>query len=256
MNAPVLSIDRLSFAYGPTPVLRDLSLTLGPGRILAIVGGSGSGKTTLLKCILLLLRPSSGSVAYFADASHRVDFTDGAVSLQGGGPRAMEEEDERAVRTRLGYVPQGSILFPFASLLENIALPLVEVRKAAKAEAVATARKALTRLGVGELANSQPWEVSGGQLQRAAIARAMAVEPALYLLDEPTGALDATNVTLVGEQLRSDVRERGCSAIFVTHNLGFAQAFCDEICVLREGRLNQPAPVASIDWESLVRELL
>jgi ABC-type methionine transport system ATPase subunit len=246
----MLSASHLTFGYGVGAILRDVSLRLQPGRILAVAGGSGAGKTTLLKCLLLLLRPESGEIAYFDNLTFSCDLKE-----DGGMPSDWDEARLRSVRARIGYVPQGSVLFPSMTLVDNICLPLRLIH-GMKGDADGRARDALQRLGIEGLAGAKPWRISGGQLQRAAIARAFAASPAVYLLDEPTGSLDAANVQLVGAQLRSEVEDRDCSALVVTHNLGFARTFCDEVAVLKDGTLGEPLPVGTVDWETTIQELL
>ena len=244
----MLDVRGLTFAYGPHVVFEDLSLALDGGRILAVAGGSGAGKSTLLKCLLLLSLPSSGEIVYFGDDRRfSWDAEKGDVS--------WDEDLLQAMRARIGYVPQSSVLFPSMSLVDNVLLPLRLLHKS-PGEGTARAHSALSRFGIEDLANAKPWRVSGGQLQRAAIARAFAGAPDLFLMDEPTGALDAANVRLVGEELRREVASRGCSALVVTHNLGFARAYCDELAVLRGGRLTRPLPVADVNWEATIEELM
>jgi ABC-type polar amino acid transport system ATPase subunit len=245
MNS-MLDVKELGFAYEAQKVFRGLSLSVAPSQISAIVGASGAGKTTLLKCLLLLLRPTSGDIRYFLDPVVQISMNEFEEGDLGGGERWEDElgVDLNHLRSRIGYVPQGSVLLPFKTILANVAMPLVLSQSLAAHTSKLIARDALDRMAIGELADAQPWEVSGGQMQRAAIARALAMRPLIYLLDEPTGALDAANVKLVGEQLRNDVRERGASALVVTHNLGFARKYCDNLYVLESGKLSAPLPIA------------
>lgn len=246
-----LGVHGLSFSYDKGSVLREISLVLERSRVIAIVGGSGSGKTTLLKCLLMLLSPIRGRVCYFSDDSVVVEHGSEGNTMTHGNNGLT-----RHIRDRLGYVPQGSFLLPHMSLLDNVSLPLKAVRGVSADFAEIESRKVLDRLGIGAFALAKPWQVSGGQVQRAAIARAIVKQPELYLLDEPTSSLDAANIDAVGRAIKSDVVARGCSAIIATHNLGFAQVYCDEICVLRDGLLVGPTPIDVIDWQQMIQAVL
>jgi ABC-type multidrug transport system ATPase subunit len=247
----MLTVNRLTFAYGPRAVFEDVSLSLPRGGILAVAGGSGAGKTTLLKCLLLLFRSVKGELTYFGNEFR---FSDDAEPSEQDDP-SWTLKRLQALRARIGYVPQNSVLFPSMTLSDNVRLPL-RLLHGSVGDADMRARVALHRFGIEDLADAKPWRVSGGQLQRAAIARAFAGRPDLFLMDEPTGALDAANVRLVGEQLRHEVSSRGCSALIVTHNLGFARAYCDDLAVLRGGTLTAPVPVQHVNWEAAIEELL
>jgi ABC-type polar amino acid transport system ATPase subunit len=238
-----LTIDDLRFAYGEGDVLRGVSLSVPAGEICAVIGQSGSGKTSLIKCLLMLERPTSG----------RVSYGDIAVNL------AQQEELGRqkvaALRKRIGYVPQNSLLLPHLTALRNVMLPLIQAHKQREADAAQAAQAALAQLEMQDLGDRPPWRLSGGQQQRVAIARAMAIRPMFFFLDEPTAALDASTSHIVADVLRTDIQQRGASAVIVTHNLGFARRACDSIALLASGRIEWHLRTAEVELESALREL-
>lgn len=204
---------------GPTaPLLDDISVEARAGRMLAVTGSSGSGKTTLLSVLGGLLRPSAGEV----------DFGGGAVGTRHGEPRPGT-----------AFVLQTYGLVPSLTAEENVSIAL-RARGVAPAEAVARAVRALERFGVGDLADRLISELSGGQLQRVAVSRAVAVEPDVLLADEPTSELDETNRDLVVAELRAEA-DRGAVVVLATHDPEVA-GLCDDELHLVEGRVHDPAP--------------
>jgi putative ABC transport system ATP-binding protein len=199
---PVLHARDLNFSYGQTPALRGLSLAVGEGEVVAVTGPSGSGKSTLLHCLSGLLPPSSGEVWVNGIPLH---------TMRGEAERA------RLRRTTFGIVYQFNQLLPELSLLENAALPLL-FDGARRHSALGRSRAWLERLDVGDCADRRPEEVSGGQLQRAAIARALAGDPDVLLADEPTGSLDTREADNVLRIMRSAVVSHGMTLIVVTHD--------------------------------------
>ena len=213
------------------PVLRGVDLEVERGELVAVVGSSGSGKSTLLHVLGLLDTPDEGSVWL---EGRRID--DGA------------EKRRDALRNRtFGFIFQFYHLLPELTALENVMLPRMirhgvlsywPIRKTVRAEA----RSLLERVGLGHRLDHRPSELSGGEMQRAAIARALAGAPEILLADEPTGNLDSTTGQGVLELLRDLNRERGLTMMLVTHDLQIAQQ-ADRVVRLAEGRIEEWAPV-------------
>jgi lipoprotein-releasing system ATP-binding protein len=210
-------------AAGYVPVLKDLDLEVSGGEMLAITGASGVGKSTLLHVLGTLDRPEAG-----------------VVSLAGEDVLALDEARLRAFRNRtVGFVFQFHHLLPEFSALENVAMPLLIARRPA-GEAFARARALLGELGLGDRVEHRPGALSGGEQQRAAVARALAASPQVLLADEPTGNLDAETGQRLHELLRRLNEERRLTVVVVTHNERLA-AGCDRTLRLEAGRLRPPA---------------
>lgn len=195
-----------------------IDLEVFPGQIVALIGASGSGKSTLLKCINLIEEISDGQI-----------FLDGEeISAPG--------VDEDEIRAKIGLVFQSFNLFTHLSLEENITLGLRHVKKMSKEDASKVAQRWLDRIGLGDRGDSYPDKVSGGQQQRSAIARAVAMEPKVLLLDEVTSALDPE---LVGEvlDLIRDLKESGTTILMATHELAFAREVADWVIFLEQGKI-------------------
>jgi len=223
MNAPsLLKADDLSVRFGSTDALVGLSIEIQAGEFVAVVGSSGSGKSTLLQCLAGIVRPTSGSVLV-------------------NGER-MERWSDRARSewrlSNIGLVFQFGDLLPELSLLDNVRLPLLLAGGDVHA-AAGRANDVLDRLGVLGVADRRPGQVSGGQLQRAAVARALVHSPAVVLADEPTGALDTTTGQLVLEALLEAARERGSAVVLVTHEARLS-SYCDREIVMQDGSIVQP----------------
>ena len=243
----LLHVQDLRVSFGERQILNGIELLATPGKVTALIGGSGSGKTTLLRSILGLVPEARGRVEYPSSA---------ALEMRDVGHDEEREANLRAIRQDIGYVPQSSTLLPFLPVRNNVALPLRAVAGLERSEAEARANQYLEALGIAHLAEVRPWRISGGERQRAALARALVVEPELLLLDEPTSALDVGTIKLSGEVIRREVHNRNCAAVIASHNLGFVQNYCDEIVVLRGGAISKPVAPANIDWNKLVTELL
>jgi osmoprotectant transport system ATP-binding protein len=221
----VLTATDLSHAYGDALTLREVSLHVPEGGVVAIVGESGSGKTTLLRCFNRLVTP------------HR-----GLVTLDGADVRSIPIEQ---LRRRIGFVPQSGGLLPHWRILRNVALVPTLIGMPAPDRA---ASEALDRVGLpsATFGTRFPHELSGGQRQRAALARALAAQQSVVLLDEPFGALDAISRSAVHEafeQLRHELR---FTAVLVTHDLGEAARLADTVAVMRAGGLEQVGDVATL----------
>ncbi len=209
----------IHYAFGTTPALRDVSVGIGAGETVAIMGRSGSGKSTLLHCLAGLLVPDEGEV-WFGD--HRLDDA--------------SDTDRSARRLAdMGLVFQFGHLVPELSLAENVALPLI-VTGTKHSVANQRALELLERLDVAELADRRPAQVSGGQMQRAAIARALVHRPQVVFADEPTGALDSVTGQLALEALLAAARHDGAAVVVVTHEARLA-SYCDREIVMRDGAI-------------------
>jgi putative ABC transport system ATP-binding protein len=214
---PLLTAGGLTKAHGRTPALRGASVALHAGEILAVTGASGSGKSTLLHCLAGIVRPDAGSVTY-----------DG---------RRLEDLPEKRLselrRTEFGVVFQFGQLIPELTVLDNVALPLL-LAGTGRADARARAGEWLERFGVRGQEDLRPGELSGGQAQRAALARALVTGPRVVFADEPTGALDS----LAGEQVMTALvhtaRESGTAVLLITHDAQVA-AYADREVQLRDG---------------------
>lgn len=220
----VLEARDLGKSYAGRVIFRDVSLTLAPGEALAVLGPSGAGKTTLLRCLNGLERADRGTVTV---ATHRLDATD--------GPRRFQHE-ARAVRRRVGLVFQGWHLFSHRTVLENVMEGPVHVQHTPIDEARVRAQGLLETVGIAHRAAAWPRELSGGEQQRAAIARALALAPQVLLLDEPTSALDPARVDALAGLLRGLI-DGGLAVVTVTHDRPFADALAARLLRLDDGRL-------------------
>ncbi len=215
---PLLAGAGLTKSFGPTPALLAASLSVWPGEVVAVMGPSGSGKSTLLHCLAGIVRPDSGHVRY-----------------GGADIGAMSDTRRSALRrTDFGFVFQFGQLVPELTCLENAALPL---RLAGVKRSVAehAARVWLGRLEVDDVAAKRPGDVSGGQGQRVAVARALVAEPKVIFADEPTGALDSLNGERVMKLLVTAAKESRTAVVLVTHEPRVA-AYSDREVVVRDGR--------------------
>ncbi len=218
MTAPVLTGTRLAKSFGATSALVDASIDVAPGEIVAVMGPSGSGKSTLLHLLAGLLRPDAGTVEI---AGVRID--------------TMSERERSDVRLRqLGFVFQHGELVPELTVVENVELPLRLTGVSAR-PARDRALEALDRLGVAGEADRRLSEVSGGQAQRAAVARAVVHAPPVVLADEPTGALDTLTGELVLEAFVDAARDQGTAVVLVTHDLRVA-SYASRDVLVRDGR--------------------
>jgi len=205
--------------FGKTTALDSVSIGVGSGEIVAVMGPSGSGKSTLLHCLAGILRPDEGEVWFDGEQTDAL----------GEGPRT------KLRRSFFGFVFQLGQLVSELDLLENVALPLLLAGRPRK-EALAGSARWLERLGVEEVADHRPGEVSAGQSQRAAVARALIHEPRVVFADEPTGALDSLAGEQVMELLVSTSKEEGAAVVLVTHDVRVA-AYADREVIVRDGRV-------------------
>lgn len=222
MSEPLLSCEDVSLRYGTKPVLENVSLEVARGEVVCVIGPSGAGKSSLLRC-LNLLAPVSGG---------RVVFEGLEVSPQPGAGRIGQRELAR----RMGMVFQHFELFPHLTIRRNLTLPQERVLGRSTAEARRRADELLKRVGILEQADQYPVTCSGGQQQRAAIARALAMDPEAILFDEPTSALDpeyGAEVLVVMKSLAAE----GITMVVVTHEMGFAREVADRVVVMDHGRI-------------------
>ncbi|MFI8322249.1 ABC transporter ATP-binding protein [Streptomyces sp. NPDC085529] len=213
----LLRAEGLTKAYGPTPALSGADFALRAGEVVAVMGPSGSGKSTLLHCLAGIVRPDAGTLTY-----------------DGRDLTALSDTARSALRrTDFGFVFQFGQLVPELTCAENVALPLRlngEKRKAAEARAA----EWLARLEVDDTAGKRPGEISGGQGQRVAVARALVSSPRVIFADEPTGALDSLNGERVMRLLTDASRDTGAAVVLVTHEARVA-AWSDREVVVRDG---------------------
>lgn len=218
----VIKIEHLSKSFGQLEVLKDVSMEIGKGEVVAIVGPSGSGKSTMLRCINLLEQPTGGKI-YIKDQD----------ILQKG-------TDIGKIRKNVGMVFQHFNLFHNMTVLRNMTYAPMVVNKFDKKTAEEKAMALLKRVGLEEKANEYPSRLSGGQKQRVAIARALAMEPEVLLFDEPTSALDPEMVKEVLDVIKS-LTTTGITMAIVTHEMGFAREVANRIVFLDGGYLVEDA---------------
>ena len=224
---PIVNIDRVSKAYGPLTVLREISLHVMKGQVVCLLGPSGSGKSTLLRCINALVPINAGSIRVEGQEVH--------------DPKL----DRLALRRKVGMVFQQYNLFPHRTVLQNIVMAQVHVLRRDRAEATERARALLGKVRLPDKEARYPGELSGGQQQRVAIARSLAMDPAVMLFDEVTAALDPETkkeVLLTIRQLAED----GLTCILVTHEMGFARDVADHIFFTDAGVIVEHGPPAEV----------
>ena len=218
-----LRFEHVRKTFGHGPVLDDVSLLVPAGRTTCVIGPSGSGKSTLLRCTNRLEEPEGGRIFL-----GELEITDRYVDLD-------------RVRARLGMVFQQFNLFPHLSVLDNVALALVHVKKLPRDEAAGIASARLAQVGLSQYEHRRPAQLSGGQQQRVAIARSLAMDPDVMLFDEVTSSLDPELVKGVLEVMRS-LAEQGMTMIVVTHEMNFARQVAQQVVFLDEGRLIESGP--------------
>jgi iron(III) transport system ATP-binding protein len=220
MSDPLLSVQQLTKRFGPDapPVVHDVSIDVADGAIFGILGPSGCGKTTTLRCVAGFERATEGTV----DMRGR--------TLSGPGVHVPPEARE------VGIVFQDYALFPHLSVLENVAFG---VQAGTRAEQTERAREALEMVGLGNLEDRRPQHLSGGQQQRVALARTLAPAPDLLLLDEPFSNLDALLREETRQEVRQLLKDKGMSAVLVTHDQEEALSFADRLAVMRGGQIDQ-----------------
>ncbi|MCX6432742.1 MAG: amino acid ABC transporter ATP-binding protein [Actinobacteria bacterium] len=224
----MLEVSAVWKAFDDHPVLRGLNLEVDAHEAVVLIGASGSGKSTLLRCINGLESVDAGRIVLDGD----VEVTDPDIDLD-------------RVRRRVGIVFQSYNLFPHMTVIDNITLAARKVARAGKAQAQDEARVLLARFGLADKADEYPDRLSGGQAQRVAIVRALAMQPELMLFDEITSALDPL---LVGEVLDAvrDLKSGGLTIVMATHEMGFAREVADRVCFLQDGIVREQGPPEQI----------
>ena len=217
---PVISIRNVSMSYGSRRVLDGVDLDVYRGEILVLLGGSGSGKSTLLKHVLGLTKPDTGSI--------RIN----GVDIISCGPSELA-----AVRRRIGVAFQASALFNSLSVADNVALPLQELTRLADSTIKLMVWMKLKAVGLSDAARLYPPELSGGMRKRAAVARAMALDPELLIFDEPSAGLDPIVAAGLDELILFLKRTFGMTIVVVTHELESAFRIADRVAMLHQGRL-------------------
>jgi polar amino acid transport system ATP-binding protein len=227
MSAPKISLRNVHKAFGENTVLDGIDLDVANGEVITLIGASGSGKSTLLRCTNLLEPIDDGFVLLDG-----IDISEPGL-------------DADPVRRRIGMVFQSFNLFPHMSVTKNVAIGPRKVLGVDKATARASAVELLTRLGLADRADAYPDQLSGGQQQRVAIARSLAMQPEVMLLDEITSALDPELVGEVLDVVRG-LKADGMTMLFATHEMTFAREISDRVCFLHKGRILEQGPPEQI----------
>ena len=217
-NVPVIELRHVDKHYGDLHVLRDVSLTVGRGEVLVVIGPSGSGKSTLCRTI------------------NRLETIDSGEILIEGEPLPQEGRDLARMRAELGMVFQQFNLFAHMTIIDNVTLGPREVLGQGREEAERYAMELLERVGVGEQAHKVPAQLSGGQQQRAAIARSLAMRPKAMMFDEPTSALDPEMINEVLDVM-VELARGGMTMVVVTHEMGFARRVADRVVFMADGQI-------------------
>jgi len=215
---PLIELRDVNKYFGDQHVLRDITLTVGKGEVVVVIGPSGSGKSTLCRAINRLETIRSGTI------------------LLDGHPLPEEGKALARLRADVGMVFQSFNLFAHKTVLQNVSLGQVQVRKRKKEQADRRSRELLDRVGLADQADKYPAQLSGGQQQRVAIARALAMDPKVMLFDEPTSALDPEMINEVLEVMRQLARD-GMTMVVVTHEMGFARSAANRVVFMADGRI-------------------
>jgi len=226
MSEPLVAIDHVNKYFGELHVLNDITTTVDRGEVVVVIGPSGSGKSTLCRAINRLETIDSGTIS--------IDGVE--LPAEGAGLAKL--------RADVGMVFQSFNLFAHKTVIENVTLAPLRVRRVPKAQAEARAMELLDRVGVANQAHKMPAQLSGGQQQRVAIARALAMDPKVMLLDEPTSALDPEMITEVLDVMVGLARD-GMTMVVVTHEMGFARNAADRVLFMSDGSIVEDAPPAS-----------
>ena len=250
MNVLELNHVKKTFNNETLHVLKDISLSVGKGEVVAIIGPSGSGKSTLLRCATLLTDMDSGELLYMGDYAAKNDASGKAVYAG--------KAELKKIRSRFGLVFQSFNLFPPYSVLRNLTDAQVNVLQRSKSEAREKAMVLLGKMGLADKADAYPCQLSGGQQQRVAIARALAMDPEILFFDEPTSALDPE---LTGEILKviRQLADEHMTMVIVTHEMSFARDVADRVIFMDGGVIveqGDPKEVINNPKEERTRQFL
>lgn len=224
----MIKTENIDVSFGDLHVLKGVSLTVAPKEVVCIIGPSGAGKSTFLRTLNHLEKIDTGKI--YVEDTLLDDYENGKINFK------MPKKERNQVLLEMGMVFQRFNLFPHKTVLENVMIAPIHVRKVSKAEAKQRALDLLARVGLADKVNEYPNKLSGGQQQRVAIARALAMEPKIMLFDEPTSALDPE---LVGEVLSvmKQLAEDGMTMLVVTHEMGFAREVADRVVFMESGKI-------------------
>lgn len=227
MSTPLIRFDQVTEAYGEHTVLDKLNLDILSGEFVTVIGSSGSGKTTLLKLINGLLSPTSGTVYI-----HGIDIS---------------KENQNVLRRKIGYVIQGIGLFPHMTVRKNIGYVPGLLNRKNKEQTRAAVERLIRMVGLEEeMLSRYPSELSGGQRQRVGIARALAAEPEILLMDEPFGAVDEITRKMLQSEISRIHQELEVTIVFVTHDIREALTLGSRVLIMKDGRIEQDAPPGEI----------
>ena len=221
----LLEMKQIKKEFEGTTVIKDLSLSVEEGEVLAIIGPSGSGKSTLLRCATMLETIDDGEILYQGKK---------AVWIENGNPTFPKKQELKEIQSCFGLAFQNFNLFPHFSVIKNIADAPIHVQKRNREEVYEEAKKLLAKMGLSDKAEAYPYQLSGGQQQRVSIARALAMKPKMLFFDEPTSALDPE---LTGEILKviKDLAAEHMTMVIVTHEMDFARKVADKIIFMENG---------------------
>ena len=221
----LLEMKQIKKEFEGTTVIKDLSLSVEEGEVLAIIGPSGSGKSTLLRCATMLETIDDVEILYQGKK---------AVWIENGNPTFPKKQELKEIQSCFGLVFQNFNLFPHFSVIKNIADAPIHVQKRNREEVYEEAKKLLAKMGLSDKAEAYPYQLSGGQQQRVSIARALAMKPKMLFFDEPTSALDPE---LTGEILKviKDLAAEHMTMVIVTHEMDFARKVADKIIFMENG---------------------
>ena len=243
-STSLLEMKHVKKTFGSLEVLKDISIEVNEGEVVAIIGPSGSGKSTFLRCATLLENMDEGTLSYCGES---------ATLNESGAAQYVDKKKLHSIRNDFGLVFQNFNLFPHFSVLKNVIDAPINVQKRDKAEVTAEARELLKKVGLENKEDSYPGQLSGGQQQRVAIARALAKNPKMLLCDEPTGALDINTGKNILKLLSDMCKKNGITVVVITHNQAIS-AMGDKVIKIKNGIVDSvvindnPVSVDEIDW--------